>query len=166
MRSCRRLWWSQRGHRWQYGACALKHTQNYPIFLLFHGSSGFVTSLNVTLHVHCLCCLKIIKVTVFTAFFYASVCVQSVKYLLSPLHRCNNVSWCTHVVKMHPVCYLQQRVELIAVTGIIVLLRIRLQVKFELLFFFYSHKTNIDIVKELNITPGLYKIQYYKRNWI
>jgi hypothetical protein len=29
-----------------------------------------------------------------------------------------------------------------------------------------DHKTNTDIAKELNITPGLDKIQNYKRKWI
>ena len=28
-----------------------------------------------------------------------------------------------------------------------------------------DHKTNTDIAKELNITPGLDKIQEYSRNW-
>jgi hypothetical protein len=29
-----------------------------------------------------------------------------------------------------------------------------------------DHKTNTETVKELNITPVLFKIQEYKRNWI
>jgi hypothetical protein len=29
-----------------------------------------------------------------------------------------------------------------------------------------DHKTNTEIANELNITPGLDKIQDYKRNWI
>ena len=29
-----------------------------------------------------------------------------------------------------------------------------------------DHKTNTDIAKELNIVPGLDKMQDYKRNWI
>jgi hypothetical protein len=28
-----------------------------------------------------------------------------------------------------------------------------------------DHKTNTDIAKELNMTPGLDKIQDYERNW-
>ena len=28
-----------------------------------------------------------------------------------------------------------------------------------------NHKTNTEIAKEVNITPVLYKIQDYKRNW-
>jgi hypothetical protein len=33
-------------------------------------------------------------------------------------------------------------------------------------YYWTDHKTNAEIAKELNITPGLDKIQNCKRNWI